>query len=93
MHIAQQRRDIRVGSSNAQEDACVPCIAIVQECHHGDTNDGNAAIQDDDESTLSIVVSDPSCAEHPDCRTDVWWEGKNLRHGDRVAEVSSQDDG
>ena len=78
MHITQQTRNIRVRASHTEENAGVARIAVCEERHHAHADDGDGAVEDDDEAALAVVVGDPGGDEHPDGGADVGREGEDL---------------
>lgn len=93
VHVAQNRRNVRVTLADTEEHARVPRARTrADETHHGDADDRRGSVQDQHHASLAVAVSEPGGGQHPRCGSDVGREGEDLGHGGAVAHVAAKDD-
>ena len=93
LHVREVRRDVRINPHHSEENTAVPRMHVRAVADHGDADDVEDAVEDDDVAADAPAVAEPGDEEHPGDAGGVGREGQHLGARDRVAEAVVEDDG
>lgn len=91
--VRHARRNIRICTCDREKDTCVPHRVALGKSHHGQADDAEQAVANEDWSADFVSVTDPGCAIHNNAGEDVWRGHKALRLPNVELHTFHQDDG
>lgn len=91
--VCHARGDIRIGSCYREEHARVPGGVALGETHHGQADDAEQGVEDEDRCADTELVAEPGSAVHHDTGEDVGWSDEALGRADAETHAFHQDDG
>lgn len=71
--------DVAVGTGAGEEDTDVFSSVRWTPSHKAKTEDLKETVGDNDDTAHSVLITEPTTAEHPDTGKDVWWGDEALR--------------
>lgn len=85
--------DVGVCSGRDEEDTKVACRSALGKAHDGETDDAQQHVDDNDGTTVPVLVTVPSQAEHDETSKRIRWCHETLRRADVEAHALREDDG
>lgn len=91
--VRQASRDICIRPGDAEENAHIAHGVRFGEAHHWESDNAEHGVENQNQASLVVSVTDPGCAEHNDAGEPVWGSDEALRLADAESHAVVQDYG